>query len=116
MRVHSKPQTTADRPVQVEFFPMLGGYRNGNKVTYVSWIYLIGSRFRQPSSYLPGTVRKHPYCGWMEQSEGPADIPASPRARCNQPRCLLCRFPVRFLCVALCSDPESKESRDLAPF
>src|SRR5437660_10286612 len=87
MRVHSKPQTTADRPVQVEFFPMLGGYRNGNKVTYVSWIYLIGSRFRQPSSYLPGTVRKHPYCGWMEQSEGPADIPASPRARCNQPRC-----------------------------
>src|SRR5438552_7674088 len=56
MRVHSKPQTTADRPVQVEFFPMLGGYRNGNKVTYVSWIYLIGSRFRQPSSYLQGLL------------------------------------------------------------
>src|SRR5437879_12044370 len=56
MRVHSKPQTTADRPVQVEFFPMLGGYRNGNKVTYVSWIYLIGSRCRQPSSHLPGLL------------------------------------------------------------
>src|SRR5881628_3244124 len=116
MRVHSKPQTTADRPVQVEFFPMLGGYRNGNKVTYVSWIYLIGSRFGQPSGYLPGAVRKHPYCGWMEQSEGPADIPVSRRARCNQPRCLLCRFPVRCLCVALLSVPGSKESRDLALF
>ena|SRR5438477_5488535 len=37
----------------IEFFPMLGGYRNGNKVTYVSWIYLIGSLFSQPSGHLP---------------------------------------------------------------